>query len=68
MQKEEIIQLHTLFAKIKDDIEKEHPESKDIFKEYDQFGVFPNHLHRSKSEHKRALSILMGEIEKLLRK
>ncbi len=53
MQKEELIQLHTLFAKIKNEMEKEHPESEGAFSEYNKLGVFPGHLHRSKDEYKR---------------
>lgn len=66
MQKEEIIQLHTLFAKIKDEMEKQHPEKKDAFKEYEEFGVLPQDIHKSRYEHKRAAFILMEGISKSL--
>ena len=62
MQKEELIQLHALFVQIKNEIEKHLPEKNGIFKEYEQLGVLPQHVHKSKSAHKKAIFILGKEL------
>ena len=66
MQKEEIIQIHALFAKIKEDILREFPKKRDIFREYEEFDVFPEQKEKSKDEHKRAVFILGSEIAKIM--
>jgi len=66
MQKEEIIQIHALFAKIKEYIVREFPEKRDGFREYEEFGVFPEQKEKSKDEHKRAVFILGSEIAKIM--
>ena len=58
MQKEEIIQLHTLFAQIKNELERQYSGRNEAFEEYDKFGVFPHHVHKSKDDHKKAVFIL----------
>jgi len=40
MQKQEIIQFHTLFAQIKEELERLFPDE-EMFKRYMAFGVFP---------------------------
>jgi len=61
MQKQEIIQFHTLFAQIKEELERLFPDE-EMFKEYMAFGVFPQHVHKSKKEHEKAVFILGEEI------
>lgn len=59
MQKEELIQLHTLFVQIKNEIEKQLKGNLNgAFKEYEQLGVYPHHVHKSKNAHKKAIFIL----------
>ncbi len=58
MQKEEIIQLHTLFAQIKNELETQSSEQVPAFDEYDDFDVLPHHVHKSKDDHKKAVFIL----------
>ena len=58
MQKEEIIQLHTLFAQIKNELEEQFPSPAAVFEEYEELGVLPHHVHKSKDDHKRAVFIL----------
>ncbi|HDS58684.1 MAG TPA: metal-binding protein [Thermoplasmatales archaeon] len=58
MQKEEIIQLHTLFAQIKNELEQQFSSPTAAFEEYEQLGVLPHHVHKSKEDHKRAVFIL----------
>lgn len=62
MQKEELIQLHALFVQIKNEIERQLPEKNGIFHEYEQLGIMPQHVHKSKSSHKKAILILGKEI------
>ena len=61
MQKEELIQLHTLFVQIKNELERQM-ELNGAFKEYEQLGVLPHHVHKSKNAHKKAIFILGKEI------
>jgi len=65
MQKEELIQLHTLFVQIKNELEKQLAEKNGAFKEYEKLGVLPHHVHKSKNSHKKAIFILGKEIAKL---
>lgn len=59
MQKEELIQLHILFVQIKNEIEKQLKGNLNgAFKEYEQLGVFPHHVHKSKNAHKKAIFLL----------
>jgi len=58
MQKEEIIQLHTLFAQIKNELERQSSRRNEAFEEYEKLGVLPHHVHKSKDDHKRAVFIL----------
>lgn len=57
MQKEEIIQLHTLFAQIKNELEQQS-RGDVTFEEYDALDVLPHHIHKSKDDHKRAVFLL----------
>ncbi len=65
MQKEEIIQLHTLFAQIKNEIESQSIHNNGAFMEYENFGVLPHHVHKSKNDHKKAVFILGKEIAQM---
>jgi len=58
MQKEEIIQLHTLFAQIKNELEQQFSSSASTFEEYAELNVLPHHVHKSKDDHKRAVFVL----------
>lgn len=58
MQKEEIIQLHTLFAQIKNELEQQFSSSASTFGEYEELNVLPHHVHKSKDDHKRAVFVL----------
>jgi hypothetical protein len=65
MQKEEIIQLHTLFAQIKNELETQSSNNNGSFEEYDQLGVLPQHVHKSKNDHKKAVFVLGKEIAQI---
>ena len=58
MQKEEIIQLHTLFAQIKNELEQQFSSPASAFGEYEELNVLPHHVHKSKDDHKRAVFVL----------
>ena len=63
MQKEELIQLHMLFVQIKNELEKQLGDGLNgAFKEYENLGVLPHHVHKSKSAHKKAIFTLGKEI------
>lgn len=64
MHKEELIQLHTLMAQMKKYFEKNGSHGN--FNFYDELGISPVHVHRSKAEHKHAIFILGKEIASIL--
>ncbi len=65
MHKNELIQLHTLLAQIKHHMEGGEPDAP-AFDEYEDVGVEPTHVHRSKSDHKRAIFTLGKELASTL--
>lgn len=58
MQKDELIQMHTLLCQIKNHLLDTGACKEEVFREYDALGISPVHVHRSKGEHKRAIFIL----------
>jgi hypothetical protein len=60
VHKNELIQLHTLLAQIKHHMEGE--EQAPAFDEYEDVGVEPTPVHRSKSDHKKAIFTLGKEL------
>ena len=60
MHKDELIQFHTLLAQLKSEVEARGVDAQ--FPEYAALGVSPLHVHRSKSDHKRAIFILGKEL------
>ena len=64
MQKDELIQLHTLLAQI-----KKYLEAQDIdfdFTEYQSLAISPVHIHRSKAEHKHAIFVLGNHLASII--
>lgn len=59
MNKEQMIELHENFARIKEEVE-EMGASSDSFTEYEELGITPERRHCSKQEHKHAI-FLLGE-------
>ena len=64
MHKEELIQLHTLMTQMKKYFEENGSDNG--FNIYDNLGISPVHVHRSKAEHKHAIFILGGEIASVI--
>lgn len=62
MQKDELIQMHTLLCQIKNHLEHTGVATPENFREYDGLGVSPVHVHRSKGDHKRAIFLLGKEL------
>lgn len=62
MQKDELIQMHTLLCQIKNHLQNTGVAELDSFEEYEQLGISPVHVHRSKGEHKRAIFLLGKEL------
>jgi hypothetical protein len=62
LQKDELIQMHTLLCQIKNHLENTGVAAADHFREYDDLGVSPVHVHRSKGDHKRAIFLLGKEL------
>lgn len=62
MQKDELIQMHTLLCQIKNHLENTGVAIPEHFQEYEDLGVSPVHVHRSKGDHKRAIFLLGKEL------
>lgn len=57
LHKDELIQLHTLLVRVR----RHFPEdgaAADAFRDYDDYNVSPQHIHKSKLQHKRAVFLL----------
>ena len=65
MHKDELIQLHTLLAQVKHHFERSMDLSAH-FKEYVTYGVSPQHIHKSKQQHKRAVFLLGKDLAETL--
>jgi len=66
MHKEGIIQLHTLFYQVVQEISRRLGIEDDVLQDYHQFGVFPHHVHRSMQDHERALFMLGQAVARFL--
>ncbi len=62
MQKDELIQMHTLLCQIKNHLQSTGVVNGDSFVEYENLGISPVHVHRSKGDHKRAIFLLGKEL------
>ena len=62
MQKDELIQMHTLLVQIMSHLVRTEVATSDQFSEYVSLGIKPTHVHRSKGEHKRAIFVLGKEL------
>ena len=62
MQKDELIQMHTLLCQIKNHLQDSGVASEEQFDDYSTLRISPVHVHRSKSDHKRAIFMLGKEL------
>ena len=66
MKKEELVHLHMLLAQL-----KKYCEESDFdcdFSEYEELGITPFQVHRSKEEHKQAIFVLVTELASMASK
>ena len=70
MQKDELIQMHTLLCQLKNLVQETRPAGPErvgvAFQEYERLGVSPLHVHRSKTDHKRAIFVLGKELARVM--
>ena len=59
MRAQELIHFHGLLFEIRRYLEREGEVSPDAFTRYDANGVRPNHIHRGKAAHERAIALLL---------
>ena len=58
MHKDELLELHEQLVRIKNYFQAREGEDEDAFAAYDELDVDPDHVHKSKSEHKHAVFVL----------
>ena len=58
MHKDELLQLHSLLCQMKRYFEDAGMPLRGQFTEYDSLSVSPQHIHKSKTDHKRAVFLL----------
>jgi len=66
MQKDELIQLHTLLLQLRAYFEEAWGNDGHAFKEYEELAVNPHHVYKSKREHTLAVFTLGKGIAQLL--
>ena len=66
MQKDELIQLHTLMLQLRTYLEEKCGNDGQSFKEYEELSVTPYHIYKSKREHALAVFTLGRGIADLL--
>ncbi|MBW3584016.1 MAG: UPF0058 family protein [Euryarchaeota archaeon] len=66
MHKDELIQLHTLLCQMKNYFEGQTEGNPNRFADYAAYGVSPQHIHKSKSQHKKAVFLLGKELAELV--
>lgn len=62
MHKDELIQLHTMLCQLKHHFERTTMNAAVHFREYEDYGVAPTHIHKSKMQHKRAVFLLSKDL------
>lgn len=63
MHKDELIQLHTLLCQVRHVFERAGLGNGGVhFQDYESYGVAPQHIHKSKLQHKRAVFLLGKEL------
>ncbi len=58
MHKDELLQLHSLLCQVKRFYEDANLPLNDEFGEYESLNVSPQHIHKSKTDHKKAVFLL----------
>ena len=58
MHKDELLELHEQMVKIMEYFRSRESVDSGLFDPYEELGVDPSHVHKSKSEHKHAVFVL----------
>jgi hypothetical protein len=58
MHKDELLQLHSLLCQMKRFFDENGMDTEGGFQEYDELQVSPQHIHKSKTDHKKAVFLL----------
>jgi hypothetical protein len=58
MHKDELLQLHSLLCQMKRFFQESDIGGEEPFTEYESLEVSPQHIHKSKTDHKRAVFLL----------
>ncbi len=58
MHKDELLELHEQMVIIMEHFRAREEVNEKLFEPYEQLGVDPSHVHKSKSEHKHAVFVL----------
>ena len=66
MKKEELIHLHLLLVQVKKHCEEQGLDCD--FRRYQELGISPIEIHRSKDEHKQAIFVLATELASMAAK
>ena len=66
MHKDELIQLHTLLCQVRNVLERAGIGQDAPYKDYVSYGDAPQHIHKSKLQHKRAVFLLGKELAEAL--
>lgn len=66
MHKDELLQLHSLLCQMKRFFEESGVDTRTEFHEYDGLQVSPQHIHKSKTDHKRAVFLLGKGLSELV--
>ena len=68
MHKEELLELHEQMVTIMEYFRSQESVDEDVFEPYEQLGVDPSHVHKSKSEHKHAVFVLGNALANVMSK
>jgi len=66
MRKQELVHLHALCAQVREHVEQRHRTERDLFVGYEDLGVGPNAVYRSKDNHRRAVFRLADGVTTVL--
>lgn len=58
MHKDELLELHEQMVTIMEHFRSQENVESGLFEPYEELGVDPSHVHKSKSEHKHAVFVL----------
>ncbi|MGB0653265.1 MAG: UPF0058 family protein [Thermoplasmatota archaeon] len=66
MHKDELLQLHSLLCQMKRFFQESGVETDAVFADYEDLEVSPQHIHKSKTDHKRAVFLLSKGFSELV--